>query len=84
MANTRQSSLFSVFNTLVRASPESREAVLDYFARVISLNVKRAGMQVDPATVASDSFMLNIQTVLYRFAEPFMDPNYTKVWLSIF
>lgn len=74
-----QSSLFQVFNTLVRASAESREAVLQYFARVIALNVKRAGMQVDPNTVSSDSFMVNIQSILYRFAEPFMDANYTKM-----
>ncbi|KAF8895484.1 ubiquitin conjugation factor E4 [Infundibulicybe gibba] len=74
-----QSSLFQIFNTLVRASPESREAVLQYFARVISLNVRRAGMQVEPETVATDSFMVNLQTVLLRFAEPFMDANYTKL-----
>ncbi|KAJ3801572.1 ubiquitin conjugation factor E4 [Lentinula aff. detonsa] len=74
-----QSSLFQIFNTLVRAASSSREAVLQYFSRVVSLNVKRAGLQVDPDTVASDSFMVNIQTVLYRFAEPFMDANYTKI-----
>ncbi|RDB17892.1 Ubiquitin conjugation factor E4 [Hypsizygus marmoreus] len=74
-----QASLFQIFNTLVRASPESREAVLQYFARVITLNVKRAGMQVEPDTVASDSFMVNLQSVLLRFAEPFMDANYTKM-----
>ncbi|KAF8798969.1 hypothetical protein BYT27DRAFT_7202705 [Phlegmacium glaucopus] len=74
-----QSSLFQIFNTLVRASAESREAVLDYFARVVSLNVKRTGMQVDPTTVASDSFMLNMQAILLRFAEPFIDANYTKM-----
>ncbi|KAE9400507.1 hypothetical protein BT96DRAFT_965352 [Gymnopus androsaceus JB14] len=74
-----QSSLFKIFNTFVRASPSSREAVLQYFSRIISLNVKRAGMQVDPDTVASDSFMVNIQSVLYHFAEPFMDANYTKI-----
>ncbi|KAK0464249.1 ubiquitin conjugation factor E4 [Desarmillaria tabescens] len=74
-----QSSLFQIFNTLVRASAQSREAVLNYFARVIALNVKRAGMQVDPTTVASDSFMVNLQTILLRFAEPFMDANYTKM-----
>ncbi|ESK87147.1 ubiquitin fusion degradation protein [Moniliophthora roreri MCA 2997] len=74
-----QNSLFQIFNTLVRASPESREGVLQYFARIISLNHKRAGMQVDPATVSSDGFMVNIQTVLYRFCEPFMDANFTKV-----
>ncbi|KAF7365176.1 U-box domain-containing protein [Mycena venus] len=74
-----QSSLFQIFNTLVRASAESREAVLEYFARVVSLNVKRAGMQVEPETVATDSFMVNLQSVLLRFAEPFMDANYTKM-----
>ena len=74
-----QNSLFQVFNTLVRASPESREAVLQYFARVINLNVKRAGLQVGEDTIATDSFMVNLQTVLYRLAEPFMDANYTKV-----
>ena len=36
-------------------------------------------IQVDPATVSSDSFMVNIQTVLLRFAEPFMDATYSKV-----
>lgn len=41
-----QSSMFQILNNLVRASPASREAVLQYFSRVISLNVKRAGMQV--------------------------------------
>lgn len=35
--------------------------------------------KVDPTTVASDSFMLSMQGVLLRFAEPFMDANYTKV-----
>ncbi|KAF5369482.1 hypothetical protein D9758_002753 [Tetrapyrgos nigripes] len=74
-----QNSLFKIFNTLVRASAESREAVLQYFAKTISLNVKRAGMQVDPATVSSDGFVTNLQTILYRFAEPFMDANYSKI-----
>ncbi len=86
-----------MFNTLVRASPESRDAVLQYFYTVISLNVKRAGMQacfiisffcaylkywtsqVEPDTVASDSFVVNLQSMLYKFAEPFIDANYSKV-----
>ncbi|KAJ4465100.1 ubiquitin elongating factor core-domain-containing protein [Lentinula lateritia] len=74
-----QGTLFHIFNTLVRAAPKSREAVLQYFNKIVSLNVKRAGLQVDPDTVASDSFMVNIQSVLYRFAEPFMDASYTKI-----
>lgn len=74
-----QSSLFQIFNSIVRASPECREAVLSYFSRAVSLNLKRAGMQVDPATVASDSFMMNVHLVLLRFAEPFMDAQFTKI-----
>ncbi|THH20082.1 hypothetical protein EW146_g1184 [Bondarzewia mesenterica] len=42
-----QSSLFKIFNTIVRTSPECREAFLRYISRIISLNVKRAGMQID-------------------------------------
>ncbi|KAF7987086.1 hypothetical protein HWV62_255 [Athelia sp. TMB] len=74
-----QSSLFQVFNTLVRASAESRDAVLRYFSTAISLNVKRGAMQVEPETVATDSFMVNLQSILLRFAEPFMDAKYTKI-----
>ncbi|KIJ62650.1 hypothetical protein HYDPIDRAFT_41789 [Hydnomerulius pinastri MD-312] len=74
-----QSSLFQIFNVVVRASSEAREAVLEYFATAIKLNVRRAGMQVEPETVATDSFMINLQSVLLRFAEPFMDARYSKM-----
>ncbi|KAF8442825.1 ubiquitin elongating factor core-domain-containing protein [Boletus edulis BED1] len=43
------------------------------------LNIKRAGMQVDPQTVASDSFMVNLQSILLSFAEPFIDSRYSKM-----
>jgi hypothetical protein len=43
---TLQSSLFHIYNSIVRASPASRENVLDYFAHVVRLNKKRAGMRV--------------------------------------
>ncbi|KAF9454682.1 hypothetical protein P691DRAFT_804031 [Macrolepiota fuliginosa MF-IS2] len=74
-----QSSIFQIFNSLLRASTDAREAVLKYFARVISLNNKRAGTHVDPETVASDSFMVNLQSVLYKFADPFIDATYSKM-----
>ncbi|EIW81074.1 hypothetical protein CONPUDRAFT_55967 [Coniophora puteana RWD-64-598 SS2] len=74
-----QNSLFQIFNAFVRASSESREAVLRYFSAAANLNVRRAGMQVEIETVASDSFMMNLQCVLLRFAEPFMDAGYTKI-----
>lgn len=74
-----QTSLFHIFNNLVRASADSREAVLQYFARVISLNKRRAGTHVDPETVASDGFMVNLQIILYKFADPFIDATYSKM-----
>jgi len=43
---TLQTSLFQLINVIIRTSPESREAVLQYFGRVVSLNVKRRGLQV--------------------------------------
>ncbi|CCL99711.1 uncharacterized protein FIBRA_01733 [Fibroporia radiculosa] len=76
---TLQSSLFQVMNSLIRASPESREAVLQYFAHAISLNGRRAGSHVEAETVSSDGFMVNLQAILFRFCEPFMDANYTKM-----
>ncbi|KAI1793388.1 ubiquitin elongating factor core-domain-containing protein [Ganoderma leucocontextum] len=76
---TLQGSLFQVFNTLVRASADTREAVLQYFARAISLNRKRTGMQVDMLTVSSDTFIMNLQIILLQFCEPFMDAQYSKM-----
>ncbi|WWD17165.1 hypothetical protein CI109_101603 [Kwoniella shandongensis] len=40
-------SLFNIYNAIVRASPESREGVLDFFALTLRLNEKRAGMRID-------------------------------------
>jgi ubiquitin conjugation factor E4 B len=74
-----QGALFGILNTLVRAGAGPRTRVLEFFAAVVRLNGKRAGLQVDAATVASDSFMLNAQSVLLRFAEPFMDSRYSKL-----
>ncbi|KAI0770227.1 ubiquitin elongating factor core-domain-containing protein [Fomes fomentarius] len=76
---TLQTSLFQVFNALVRASPDSREAVLQFFARAINLNRRRAGMQVDMLTVSSDCFIMNLQIIILQFCEPFMDAQYSKM-----
>ncbi|KAG8745833.1 hypothetical protein FRC10_006860 [Ceratobasidium sp. 414] len=74
-----QQSLFLIFNAIVRASPESREQVLQYFSTALNINAKRAGAHVDPQTVASDGFMINLQAVLLRFAEPFLDAKFSKI-----
>jgi ubiquitin conjugation factor E4 B len=46
VALTWQSSLFDVYNSIVRSSPKALNDVLDFFALVLKLNEKRAGMRV--------------------------------------
>lgn len=74
-----QSELFTIFNQIVRASPDSREATLNYWSEVVKLNKKRGGLQVDPLTVSSDSFMVNLAAILLQFASPFLDAQYSKI-----
>lgn len=87
-----QQSTFNILNAIVRSStatatpppnpspgPAPRESVLNYFARVIQLNTKRSGSHVDPTTVASDGFMVNLLAVLLHFSDPFLDAKFTKV-----
>jgi ubiquitin conjugation factor E4 B len=51
------------------------------YLRICSVVSVADDSQVEPETVATDSFMVNLQSILLRFAEPFMDANYTKVIL---
>ncbi|CAG8448174.1 2139_t:CDS:10, partial [Ambispora gerdemannii] len=75
-----QDTLFQIFNNIVRSpSPKAREAVLSYWATIIKVNEKRAQMQVDPAIVGTDGFLLNMTTILIKFASPFIDINYSKI-----
>ncbi|KAL7273982.1 Ubiquitin conjugation factor E4 [Rhizina undulata] len=76
---TLQEQLYQITMSLIRASPDARNKVLDYFAAVINANQKRGALQVDPTTVASDGFMLNITAVLNRLCEPFMDASFSKI-----
>ena len=74
-----QTSLYNIFNSIVRASPQAREGILSFFALVVSLNSRRAGMRVDPSSVSSDGYMTNLQVVLLKLFEPVMDASYSKV-----
>jgi ubiquitin conjugation factor E4 B len=74
-----QDELFKVYNAIIRASPESREDLLDFIGTVVNRNVKRSGMRVDPKTVASDGFMVNLQAILLRLFEPVLDVTYSKL-----
>jgi len=70
---------FRIFNALVRASPESREGVLHFWAQVCALNAKRGAMRVRSREVASDAFMVNVYELVLRFAEPFVEPRCAKM-----
>ena len=74
-----QANLFRICDLVVRSGTEGKRAVLDWFAEVLATNTKRKAMQVDPTSVASDGFMLNIVAVLNKFAEPFIDIHYKRV-----
>jgi ubiquitin conjugation factor E4 B len=71
--------LFSMVNSVVRAGPGPREAFLAYVARVVELNQKRAAMRFKYETHASDSFVHNLNYVLLRLADPFMDAQYKQL-----
>ncbi|KAI1616566.1 ubiquitin conjugation factor E4 B [Exophiala viscosa] len=74
-----QTELFDIVNTLVRASPDARDRILDWFALVVNSNHKRRAMRVDKKTVSSDGFMINVNTCLDQLCEPFMDAQFSKL-----
>lgn len=75
----QSSDLLDIVNHLIRASKETREKVLDWFATSVNINHKRRAMQVDHRIVSSDGFMFNITTCLDQLCEPFMDAAFSKV-----
>ncbi|KAL4878531.1 ubiquitin elongating factor core-domain-containing protein [Aspergillus karnatakaensis] len=73
------SDILDIANHMVRASQNARNRILDWFATALNINHKRRAMQVDPNTVSSDGFMLNLTTCLDQLCQPFMDANFTKI-----
>ena len=76
---THQIDLLDITNHIIRTSREAREKMLDWFATCVNLNHKRRGMQIDPATVSSDGFMMNVMICLDQLCEPFMDATFSKI-----
>ncbi|KAK3304134.1 ubiquitin elongating factor core-domain-containing protein [Chaetomium strumarium] len=74
-----QSDLRTIVNAFIRASPEARNKVLDWFAYIMNVNHKRRAMQVDHREVSSDGFMMNVTVILDCLCEPFMDSTFSKV-----
>lgn len=78
---------YHICMALIRASPESKEALLQWFATVIKRNEDRGKMHIaDPNNVSTEGFMSNLFIVLLKMSEPIMglgfpkshliDPNY--------
>lgn len=76
---THQLDLKDTVNAFVRASIDTRNKLLDWFAYIMNVNHKRRAIQVDPKEVASDGFMMNITVILDYLCEPFMDTTFSKI-----
>lgn len=74
-----QDDLRTIVNSFIRASPQARNKVLDWFAYIMNTNHKRRAIQVDPKEVSSDGFMINVTVILDTLCEPFMDSTFSKV-----
>lgn len=74
-----QDDLTIITNCFIRASLNSRNSILDWFAFIMNSNHKRRALQVKPTDVASDGFMINVTAILDQLCQPFMDSTFSKV-----
>lgn len=74
-----QEQLFTIADRFVKASKESREKILDWFALTVNTNHRRRAMRTDPRHVSTDGFMVNVTVCLDRLCEPFMDASFSKI-----
>lgn len=67
---------------LIKSSPESRDACMEYFATVLKLNQDRGKIHLqNPQAVSTDGFMINLFAVLLKLCVPLMDMEYSKLHL---
>lgn len=65
--------LHQICLSLCKAGTASRNAILDWFGKILNLNKKRSGMRVDHKDSSGDGFMMNIMHVLLKLCEPVVD-----------
>lgn len=68
--HTLRALTFDVLNGAVRAGAASRDAVLAWAARAVTLNRARRMMRYDPQTAATDGFMVNAGAALLGLCAP--------------
>ncbi|KAG8527920.1 uncharacterized protein KY384_006836 [Bacidia gigantensis] len=76
---THQMDLLDIVNKIIKTGKNPRERILDWFAMCCNVNHKRRAMQVDPKTVSSDGFMVNVTVCLDQLCDPFMDASFSKI-----
>ena len=59
--------------TLLKSSPESKEAVLQWFSVVLNTNMERIRLRGDINNSSSDGFFLNLTAVLLLLCQPFIE-----------
>ncbi|MCJ1287001.1 hypothetical protein MMC26_006348 [Xylographa opegraphella] len=74
-----QADLLDITNHIIRTSKEAREKMLGWFAICMNTNHKRRAYQIDPKTVSTDGFMINVTVCLDQLCEPFMDATFSKI-----
>jgi ubiquitin conjugation factor E4 B len=74
-----QDELFDIANCIIKSAKEPRERFLDWLALTVNKNHKRRATHVEPGTVSTDGFMVNVTVLLDRLCEPFMDATFSKV-----
>ncbi|CAJ2512100.1 Uu.00g077250.m01.CDS01 [Anthostomella pinea] len=74
-----QGDLTSIATAFAKASKESRNHLLNWFAYTMNANHKRRALQVKSADVASDGFMVNVTVILDQLFQPIMDTTFSKI-----
>ncbi|GJQ12331.1 hypothetical protein GpartN1_g4122.t1 [Galdieria partita] len=71
--------LHEIMLSLLKASPESRESVLKWFATFLHFDKERVKLQADYKKLATDGFAMNVLSVLLLLSQPFSDPRSPKL-----
>lgn len=72
--------IWFIMDKLIRGSPQTRQAIMKWFADLVNVSHLRTGSHAKASTLPSDGFMFNISYVLVRLSMPFLDyPMFSKL-----
>ncbi|GAM16890.1 hypothetical protein SAMD00019534_000650 [Acytostelium subglobosum LB1] len=79
LLKTYHAGVHQLVRSLLKSSPEAKEAFLVWICSAIDKNFGRTKLNVDAATTASDGFALNLCAVMILLCEAFVDVTFSKV-----